>query len=151
MSKGRGNKPWLTVTRADRRNSHKKSTTTSPNDQRRNAMTKMTYTQALEVAINVLSTDNAQDTVVEKLYALKATLDKRATTPRKPTKAHKESEDFRATVKDFVVNSGLSTLTVKETATALNTTPQRIAAAFTALVKNGVLVKGDGWYEVAGE
>ena len=110
-------------------------------------MTKMTYVDALEIAIEHLDSPEA----VERLTALRDTLIKRATTPRKPTKAHKESEDFRATVKDFVVNSGLSTLTVKETATALNTTPQRITAAFTALVKDGVLVKGDGWYEVAGE
>lgn len=110
-------------------------------------MTKMTYVDALNIALATV----ADEVAVERLTALRDTLVKRATTPRKPSKAHKESEDFRATVKDFVVNSGLSTLTVKETATALNTTPQRITAAFTSLVKDGVLVKGDGWYEVAGE
>lgn len=122
-------------------------------------MTKMTYVEALNVAIEDLMTMTSTDAslvpnaseAIERLTALRDTLVKRATTPRKPSKAHKESEDFRTTVKNFVVNSGLSTLTVKETATALNTTPQRITAAFTALVKDGVLVKGDGWYEVAGE
>lgn len=50
-------------------------------------MTKMTYSDALALAISVLGADEANDAVVNRLNALKATLDKRAAAPRKPSKA----------------------------------------------------------------
>lgn len=108
-------------------------------------MTKMTYVQALDNAIN----GNFSIETMERLSALRETLAKRATAERKPTKAQKEAESFREKVREFVLDSGAASFTVKEIATGLEASPQKVTAALTALVKDGSFVKGDGWYEVA--
>lgn len=110
-------------------------------------MTKMTYVDALDLAIEHLDSPEA----VERLIALRNTLIKRAMTPRKPSAKAIEALKFRNLVEDYIVDSKLSTFTAKELAQALNVTTQKVSAALTSLVKIGALVKGDGWYEVAGE
>ena len=84
-------------------------------------MTKMTYTQALEVAINVLSADAEQNAIVERLNALKATLDKRANTPRKPSKAElaKMEQDAKDIERITAILSGVEGATCKEIAEEL--------------------------------
>jgi Fic family protein len=110
-------------------------------------MTKMTYVDALDLAIEHLDSPEA----VARLTALRDTLIKRAQTPRKPSAKAREARNFRELVEDYILNKGYATFTAKELAQELNTTTQRVTAALTALVKIGVFVKGDGWYEVAGE
>ena len=123
-------------------------------------MTKMTYVDALNLAISNLSAldyiyDGADtisaDATIDKLTALRDTLVNRATAPRKPSPKAIEALKFHNLVEDYIVDSKLSTFTAKELAQALNVTTQKVSAALTSLVKIGVLVKGDGWYEVAGE
>ena len=123
-------------------------------------MTKMTYVDALNLAIANLSAldyiyDGANtisaDATIDKLTALRDTLVNRATAPRKPSAKAIEALKFRNLVEDYIVDSKLSTFTAKELAQALNVTTQKVSAALTSLVKIGALVKGDGWYEVAGE
>ena len=123
-------------------------------------MTKMTYVDALNLAIaNLCENETIYDgantispeETVERLAALRDTLVKRAMTPRKPSAKAIEALKFRNLVEDYIVDSKLSTFTAKELAQALNVTTQKVSAALTSLVKIGVLVKGDGWYEVAGE
>lgn len=110
-------------------------------------MTKMTYVDALEIAIEHLGSPEA----VERLTALRDTLVKRAETPRKPSAKAIEARNFRETIEDWISHKGYTTFTAKEIAQEFGVTTQRVTAALTALVKLGVYVKGDGWYEVAGE
>ena len=55
---------------------------------------KMTYSTALEQAIAMLtSTDGVNSEVIEKLTALKATLDKKNASPKKQTAQQKKNAD----------------------------------------------------------
>ena len=123
-------------------------------------MKKMTYVDALNLAIANLSAldyiyDGANtisaDATIDKLTALRDTLVNRATAPRKPSAKAIEAQNFRELVEDYILNKGYSTFTAKKLAQELNTTTQKVSAALTVLVKIGVFVKGDDWYEVAGE
>ena len=107
----------------------------------------MTYVDALDLAIEHLDSPEA----VERLTALRNTLVKRAETPRKPSAKAIEARNFRETIEDWISHKGYTTFTAKEIAQEFGVTTQRVTAALTALVKLGVYIKGDGWYEVAGE
>lgn len=111
-------------------------------------MTKMTYADALARAISLLGENAENDDVVNRLNALKITLEKRALKERKPTKAHLEAEEFVKSVREFVENHAGAEFIVSEVAKEFACTNQRIVSAFTKLVADGVLVKGDGWYEI---
>lgn len=84
-------------------------------------MTKMTYSDALALAISVLGADEANDAVVNRLNALKATLDKRANTPRKPSKADlaKMEQDAKDIERITAILSGVEGATCKEIAEEL--------------------------------
>ena len=123
-------------------------------------MKKMTYVDALNLAIaNLCENETIYDgantispeETIKRLAALRDTLIKRAMTPRKPSAKAIEAQNFRELVEDYILNKGYSTFTTKELAQELNTTTQKVSAALTVLVKIGVFVKGDDWYEVAGE
>ena len=69
-------------------------------------MTKMTYVDALEIAIEHLGSPEA----VERLTALRDTLVKRAETPRKPSAKAIEARNFRETIEDWNFSQGLHVL-----------------------------------------
>lgn len=74
-------------------------------------MTKMTYADALALAINILGADEKNDEMVNRLNALKMTIEKRAlkakTAERKPSKAVQENAEVKAQIvawmKEFAV------------------------------------------------
>lgn len=119
-------------------------------------MAKMTNVTALNLAISFLC-DNGYDgtEMVERLSAIRDSLVKRAekakAAERKPTKAHIEAEQFVKSVREFAENHAGAEFIVSEVAKEFACTNQRIVSAFTKLVADGVLVKGDGWYEIAGD
>lgn len=90
-------------------------------------MTKMTYAQAIDNAIN----GNITDEVKEKLEALKAQLAKRNSSNRKPSKAQVANEALKGEI--------VATLTERKTATevaeAFGISNQKASALLTALVK----------------
>ena len=67
---------------------------------------KMTYAQALEVAISV--TDGE---VKEKLEALKVSIEKRNSADRKPTKTQQANEAIKADILAFLADGGKYTVT----------------------------------------
>ena len=103
-------------------------------------MTKMTYVQALEVAINAVEDGEAK----EKLEALKEQLVKRGSTPRKPTKTQVENDGFKADIISFLATAD-APATIKEIqANVFNVSAlsnQRMTHLLTDLVKAGTVVK----------
>jgi len=107
-------------------------------------MEKMTYTKALEA---VLTGAEMTEEVVEKLQALKASLEKRAgSKSAKPTKAQREAAEFTETV-----FAALTEVPVRcgELATALGVSGQKMSAALSKLVKAGRAVKTEGEKKVS--
>ena len=96
-------------------------------------MTKMTYVQALEIALSKLSandtfstfmydvhevgdcveTQHSMSEVMEKLTALKASLDKKASAEKKPTQKQKETAEVAQTLLTQLRENG-NALTVSE-------------------------------------
>jgi Fic family protein len=99
--------------------------------------TKMTYVKALDA---VLTGADVTEEVLERLTALKATLEKRAATPRKPRKEDPEKAAFRQTVLEYVADTA-APLKAGEVAEALGVKVQKVTPALTRLVRDGALVK----------
>lgn len=96
-------------------------------------MTKMTYVDAVNFALNVVS----DEAVKEKLTALRDSLVKRNTADRKPTKTQVANEGLKADILAFLADSEKHTVTeimngVPSLAEASN---QKVATLVTALVK----------------
>ena len=90
-------------------------------------MTKMTYAQALDVAINAV----ADKEVADKLTALKVQIEKKNSADRKPTKAQAENE----VLKDRIVDALTERKTATEVADEFGISVNKSTALLTALVK----------------
>ena len=99
-------------------------------------MTKMTYVQAIDNAINGTITDEVR----EKLEVLKAQLNKRNSAERKPTKAQKENEALKAEVVEFLrgADGGVQ---CKEIASHFEVSGQKMSALLKQLVDGGIVEK----------
>lgn len=97
-------------------------------------MTKMTYVEALAIAINALEDVEA----VERLEALKAQLEKRNAS-RGQTKAQKANEGLKAEILAFVGEAG--TVRAGDVATHFGVSGQKASALLNQLVKAEALEK----------
>ena len=97
-------------------------------------MTKMTYVQALEIAINAV----ADEIAVERLEALKAQLVKRSGAERKPTKAQMENEGIKARILETLTAEGQQCKAIAE---ALGISGQKCSALLKQLVDAKVVEK----------
>lgn len=98
-------------------------------------MTKMTYVQAIDSAIN----GNINEEVLEKLEALKAQLNKRNASDRKPTKAQKENEVLKAQMVEFLADG--EGRQCKAVAEHFGISGNKASALLNQLVKSEVLTK----------
>lgn len=96
-------------------------------------MTKMTYVDALNVAIDAVSADPE---VFEKLTALKAQIEKRNSSERKPSKTQRENEEIKKGILEYLA-SATERKTATEVASALGISNQKASALLTSLVKGG--------------
>ena len=104
---------------------------------------KLTYSKALETVITA-GQGIYSDEVIEKLEALKAQLEKRATTKSgKETKAQREAREFTESVYT-VLSSQTEAVRCGDLATQLGVSGQRVSAALSKLVKAGLVVKSEG-------
>jgi len=105
-------------------------------------MTKMTYVQAIDVALERLAEEDAE--AREKLIALKEQLTKRGSTPKKPTKTQMENDGFKADIISYLATAD-APATIKDIqANVFNVSTlsnQRMTHLLTDLVKNETLVK----------
>lgn len=108
-------------------------------------MTKMTYAQALDIAINAVS----DEAVIEKLTALKGQIEKKNSADRKPTKAQAENEVLKDKIVDWLtdwhtatevadefgisVNKATALLTSLKNAQRINRTVEKRKALFRAI------------------
>lgn len=92
-------------------------------------MTKLTYTVALDVAINAVS----DEAVKEKLTALKGQIEKKNSANRKPTKAQVAND----ALKGEIVAALTERMTATEVAERFEISNQKASALLTALVKAG--------------
>ncbi len=90
-------------------------------------MTKLTYTVALDVAINAVE----DEAVKEKLTALRAQIEKKNSADRKPTKAQAEN----AELKDRMVEALTEQMTATEVANAFGISINKSTALLTQLVE----------------
>jgi len=98
-------------------------------------MTKMTYVNALDMAINGTLTAEG----IEKLEALKASLEKRnANRSHKPTKTQRENEALRAEVTEFLRDK--QGMQCKDIASQFGVSGQKMSALLNQLV-DGKIVK----------
>ena len=97
-------------------------------------MMKMTYAQALEIAINAVTDEIA----VEKLEALKAQLVKRSGAERKPTKAQVENEGIKARILETLTAEGQQCKVIAET---IGISGQRCSALLKQLIDSGLAEK----------
>lgn len=101
-------------------------------------MTKMTYAVALDVAINAV----ADEEVKEKLIALKAQIEKKSTSERKPTKTQIENEGLKSEIVSALTALDrplcIKEIMVEVPAVA-GLTNQRVTHLLTDLVKSAVL------------
>lgn len=97
-------------------------------------MTKMTYVEALAIAINALEDVEA----VERLEALKAQLEKRNAS-RGQTKAQKANEGLKAEILAFVGEAGA--VRAGDVATHFGVSGQKASALLNQLVKAEALEK----------
>lgn len=96
-------------------------------------MQKMTYAQALEVAIHTLS----DEAVVARLTELKASIDKRNSADRKPTKTQVANEGIKADILAYLADGEKHTVTeiMSGVASLADASNQKAATLVTALVK----------------
>jgi predicted HTH transcriptional regulator len=92
-------------------------------------MTKLTYTVALDVAINAVS----DEAVKEKLTALKGQIEKKNSADRKPTKTQVAND----ALKGEIVAALTERMTATEVAERFEISNQKASALLTALVKAG--------------
>lgn len=97
-------------------------------------MTKMTYVNAIENAINGTLTEET----IEKLQALKAQLVKRASGERKPTKVQRENEGVKSEILAVLTSEGKQ---CKEISEAVGVSGQKCSALLKQLVESGVAEK----------
>ena len=98
-------------------------------------MTKMTYAMAIDNAINGIMDEATK----EKLEALKASLAKRNSGERKPTKAQKENEALKAEIVEYVTTEGA--MRAGDVATHFGISGQKASALLKQLVDGGVFTK----------
>lgn len=91
-------------------------------------MTKMTYVEAINVAIGALGEGEA----VEKLEALKAQLVKRGSAKKGLTKTQKENEVLKEKVAEILANGGM---TATELANELGVSCQKVSALLKQMVE----------------
>jgi predicted transcriptional regulator len=104
------------------------------NTRKENTMTKMTYVNAIENAINGTLTEET----IEKLQALKAQLVKRASGERKPTKVQRENEGVKSEILAVLTSEGKQ---CKEISEAIGISGQKCSALLKQLVESGVAEK----------
>lgn len=126
--------------------------------------TKLTNRIALEYAIKLVRNDDSwcdkydPDEVINKLESMIDALDKKASTPRKPTKTQTENEGFKAILFAYLENAG-SPKTIKEIVSEIEgfseLSNQRVTHLLTALRNEGkvkrTVVKKVPFYEVGTE
>lgn len=95
-------------------------------------MTKMTYVNALDVAINAVA-DNAE--VAEKLTALRAQIAKKNSAERKPTKTQVANDALKGQIVDALIEPA----TASEVAEKFGISNQKASALLTAMVKDGIV------------
>ena len=110
-------------------------------------MTKMTYVNALDTAINFLN-ENIQygddfSATVEKLEALKVQLAKKSSGERKPTATQKENVGFKDAIAMALEAEKNYTVTdiMKSVPEVANLSNQRVSALVRQLVADGILVR----------
>lgn len=110
-------------------------------------MTKMTYVNALDTAINFLN-ENIQygddfSATVEKLEALKVQLAKKSSGERKPTATQKENVGFKDVIAMTLEAEKNYTVTdiMKSVPEVANLSNQRVSALVRQLVADGILVR----------
>ena len=107
----------------------------NPKNQKGNTtMTKFTYVNAIDNAIN----GNLTEETIEKLTALKAQLVKRANGERKPTKGQRENEGTKAEILAVLTSEGKQ---CKEIAEAVGISGQKCSALLKQLVDTGAVEK----------
>ena len=107
---------------------------------------KMTYSTALEQAIAMLnSTEDASFEVIEKLTALKATLDKKNASPKKQTAQQKKNAEIKEEIADFLAENKDSGFTVsdilKEVPVVQGDSNQHVSALMRQLVQDNIVQK----------
>ena len=98
-------------------------------------MTKMTYAVALEVAINSVSDSEVR----EKLEALKASIEKRNSGVRKPTKTQRENESLKEQMVEFLADG--EAFTASAVAEQFGISNQKASALLNALVADKAVAK----------
>lgn len=94
-------------------------------------MTKMTYVNALDVAINGMVDGEAKD----KLIALRAQIEKKNSADRKPTKAQVANDAMKSDIVAWLTEAHTAT----EVAENFGVSNQKASALLTALVKVGTV------------
>ena len=103
-------------------------------------MTKMTYVNALEIAIATVENDEAK----AKLEALKASIAKKNSAERKPTATQKANEGYKVAILEFLEVGGKHTITdiMKGCGAAVaELSNQRVSAIVRQLVEGGQVVR----------
>jgi len=101
-------------------------------------MTKMTYAQALSIAINMLNDEQGE--VAEKLTALKAQIEKKNSSERKPSKTQVANESLKGEIVEYlsIQDEGKSATEIAEKFGISN---QKASALLTALVNDRKVVR----------
>lgn len=99
---------------------------------------KMTYAQALEIAIAKVDGE-----AKERLEALKASIEKRNSADRKPTKAQVANEGLKDAILEVLADGKARTITeISADVEALaEASPQKVSALLTQLKKAGLVVR----------
>ena len=107
-----------------------------------NTEKKMTNKTALEIAISVLSADNAHDEVVAKLQKILESVEKKsAKTSTEPTKAQKANKVLADQIAEFMESGkeySISELS-KTCPAVMGATPQKIRPLLTMLIQSKVV------------
>ena len=107
---------------------------------------KMTYSTALEIAIRELSqAEGANPEVVEKLTALKATVDKKNASPKKQTTQQKKNAELKDVISEFLAENKDNGFTVtdilKEIPALEGDSNQHVSALMRQLVQDNAVEK----------
>ena len=102
-------------------------------------MTKMTYVNALEIAIATVENAEAK----AKLEALKASIAKKNSAERKPTATQKANEGYKVAIIEFLAEGGKHTITdiMKGCGAVADLSNQRVSAIVRQLVEGGQVVR----------
>ena len=107
---------------------------------------KMTYSTALEIAIReLLQAEGANPEVVEKLTALKATVDKKNASPKKQTAQQKKNAELKDVISEFLAENKDNGFTVtdilKEIPALEGDSNQHVSALMRQLVQDNAVEK----------